>query len=115
MLTFLWFGATCEKREKMDLHQQVDSNKTKKDICTKKKSGQDFGKISNCGDRIEILRANAKKFTSHREDMFVMGCASRLVLRVKPKDATKGSMWLSFSDALIRYGSGLGKSDLGDS
>ena len=87
----------------------------------KKKSGQDFGRIyiSNCVTlatrvRIEIMKAMANKFRSEREDLFVMGYASRPVLHVKPKESSQRPMWLSFSDALLKYGSGLGENDLGD-
>ena len=33
---------------------------------------------------------------------------------VKPKNKDQNSMWLSFSDALVRYGSGLLEQDLGE-
>ena len=56
----------------------------------------------------------AKKFTSEKEDLFVMGYASRPVIHVKPKNAEQRPMWLSFSDALVRYGSGLLEVDLGE-
>jgi hypothetical protein len=54
-----------------------------------------------------------KKFTSEKEELFVFGFTSRPVLHVKPKELGKAPMWLGFSDTLIRYGSGLGESDLG--
>jgi hypothetical protein len=91
----------------------------RKTFAQKKKSGKDYGKIylSNCVTlatrvRIEILRAMAKKFDSDREKMFVMGYYSRPVLHVKRNESENGGMWLSFSDALLRYGSGLVESDL---
>ena len=43
-----------------------------------------------------------------------MGYASRPVIHVKPKKADQRPMWLSFSDALVRYGSGLLEVDLGE-
>ena len=64
--------------------------------------------------RIDILKAMAKKFTTEREDLFVYGYASRPVLHIKPKDGNKRPMWLSFSDALTRFGAGLGELDLGE-
>ena len=64
--------------------------------------------------RIEILKAMSKKFTSDKDDLFVMGYASRPVLHIKPKNPSHKSMWLSFSDALLRYGSGLKESDLSE-
>ena len=86
----------------------------RKTFAQKKKSGQNFGKVylSNCVTlatrvRIEIMKAMAKKFSSDREDIFVMGYTSRPVLHVKPKIEGQRSMWLSFSDALLKYGSGL--------
>jgi hypothetical protein len=60
------------------------------------------------------MKAMAKKFKSDREELFVFGYASRPVLHIKPKDTNQRPMWLAFSDALIRYGSGLGESDLGE-
>ena len=87
----------------------------------KKKAGKDFGRIyvSNCVTlatrvRIDILKAMAKKFTSDREDIHVIGYSSRPVLHVKPKIDDQKQRWLSFSDALVRYGAGLEESDLGD-
>ncbi len=56
----------------------------------------------------------AKKFTTEREDLFVIGYASRSVLYVKPKNQDHKSMWIAFSDALVRYGSGLLELDLGE-
>ena len=54
----------------------------RKSFAQKKKAGQDFGRtyISNCVTlatrvRIEILKAMAKKFSSEKERMFVMGYA----------------------------------------
>ena len=94
----------------------------RKTFAQKKKSGQNFGKVylSNCVTlatrvRIEIMKAMAKKFSSDREDIFVMGYTSRPVLHVKPKIEGQRSMWLSFSDALLKYGSGLREQDLGES
>ena len=46
--------------------------------------------------------------------MFVMGYVSRPVIHVKPRSANQRSMWLCFSDALVRYGSGLKEADLGE-
>jgi hypothetical protein len=87
----------------------------------KKKSGHDFGRtyISNCVTlatrvRIEILKAMAKKFCSDREEIFEIGYASRPVLHIKPKSGNQRPMWLSYSDALLRYCSGLKEQDLGD-
>ena len=60
------------------------------------------------------MKAMAKKFKTDKEDMFVMGYASRPVIHVKPKSANQRPLWLCFSDALVRYGSGLRESDLGD-
>ena len=87
----------------------------------KKKAGQDFGRVylSNCVTlatrvRIEILKAMANKFRSDNEELFVMGYASRPVLHVKPKRAGQRPMWLSFSDALLKYGPGLGENDLNE-
>ena len=56
----------------------------------------------------------AKKFSSEREDLYVMGYISRPVLQVNPKGENQKVLWLSFSDALLRYGSGLAELDLGD-
>ena len=56
----------------------------------------------------------AKKFATDKKDMFVMGYASRPVLHIKPKSGSHGMLWLSFSDALLKYGSGLREVDLGD-
>ena len=93
----------------------------RKKFANQKKAGQDFGRIqiTNCVTlatrvRIDILKAMAKKFTTDREDIFVYGYASRPVLHIRPKDAKIRPMWLSFSDALVRFGSGLGEGDLGD-
>jgi hypothetical protein len=61
------------------------------------------------------MRAMAKKFSSDREDLYVMGHTSRPVLHVKPKTEGHRSMWLSFSDALLKYSSGLREQDLGES
>ncbi len=65
----------------------------------KKKSGKDLGRIyvSNCMTlatrvRIEILKAMAKKFTLDREDIYVIGYASRPVLHVKPKTEDKAKV-----------------------
>ncbi len=87
----------------------------------KKKSSHDFERtyISNCvmlatRVRIEILKAMTKKFSSDREDIFVMGYASRRVIHIKPKAEDQRPMWLLFSDALLRNGSGLKEKDLGD-
>ena len=87
----------------------------------KKKAGQDFGRtqIKNSVTlatrvRIDILKAMAKKFSADQEDLYVYGYASRPVLHVRPKDGNKRPMWLTFSDALIRFGSGLGVCDLGE-
>jgi hypothetical protein len=55
--------------------------------------------------RNEILKAMPKKFTTEKEDIFVMGYASRPVIHVKPKNADQRPMWLSFSYGLGRYGS----------
>ena len=81
----------------------------------------DFGRIyiANCVTlatrvRIEIPKAMAKKFTTEKEDIFVMGYASRPVIHVKSKSSEQRQMWLSFSDALVRYGSGLLEADLGE-
>ena len=75
--------------------------------------------MSNCVTlatrvRIEILKAIAKKFSSEKEDLFVIGYLSRPVLFVKPKSKEQKFMWLSLSDALVRYGSGLLEQDLGE-
>jgi hypothetical protein len=94
--------------------------KIRRSFAQKKKAGQDFGRvyITNCVTlatrvRIEILKAMSKKFASDNTEMFVMGYASRPVLHVKSKNPNQRSMWLSFSDALLRYGSGLIENDLG--
>ena len=60
------------------------------------------------------MKAMARKFQSEREEFFVMGYSSRPTLHVKPKERERRTMWLSFSDALVRYGAGLRESDLGD-
>ena len=93
----------------------------RKRFAQQKKAGQDFGRVQimNCVTlatrvRIDILKAMAKKFTTEREDLFVYGYASRPVLHIKPKDGNKRPMWLSFSDALTRFGAGLGELDLGE-
>ena len=93
----------------------------RKNFAQKKKTGHDFGRtyISNCVTlatrvRVEILKAMSKRFASDKEDLYVIGYASRPVLHIKPKDQTHRAMWLSFSDALLRYGSGLKETDLGD-
>ena len=62
--------------------------------------------------RIEILKAIAKKFSKDKEELYVIGYASRPVLHVKLGE--QNSKWLGFSDALVRYGSGLEERDLGD-
>ena len=64
--------------------------------------------------RIEIMRAMAKRYSTDKENLFVMGYASRPVLHVKPKGEDQRPMWLSFSDALVRYGAGLVDGDLGE-
>jgi hypothetical protein len=67
--------------------------------------------------RIEIPKAMAKKFITEKEDIFVMGYASHAsipVIHVKPKNTDQRTMWLSFSDALVRYRSGLLEVDLGE-
>ncbi len=56
----------------------------------------------------------SKKFKTDKEEMFVMGYVSRPVIHVKPRSANQRSMWFCFSDALMRYGSGLRESDLGE-
>jgi hypothetical protein len=61
--------------------------------------------------RIEILKAMAKKFGSEKEELYVIGYASRPVLHIK---SGGNSRWLGFLDALVRYGSGLEEPDLGD-
>ena len=93
----------------------------RKKFAIQKKAGHDFGRaqIMNCVTlatrvRIDILKAMAKKFTTDQEDLFVYGYASRPVLHVRPKGGNKRPMWLSFSDSLTRFGSGLGESDLGE-
>lgn len=93
----------------------------RKKFANLKKTGKDFGRIniSNCVTlatrvRIDIMKAMAKKFKSEREDLFVFGYTSRPVLHVKPRDTNQRPMWLAFSDALIRYGSGLEETDLGE-
>ena len=93
----------------------------RKTYAQKKKAGKDFGRIyiSNCVTlatrvRIEILKAMAKKFVSDTEEFYVVGYTSRPVLHVKTKNRNQKSMWLSFSDALVRYGSGLRENDLGE-
>ncbi len=80
-----------------------------------------FGKIyvANCVTlatqvRIEIMRAMSKKYTNDKEDLFVMGYASRPILHVKPKGDEQREMWFSFSDSLVRYGAGLEDCDLGE-
>ncbi len=95
--------------------------KIRKNFALKKKSGHDFGRlyISNCVTlatrvRIEIMKAMTKKFKTDKEEMFVMGYVSRPVIHVKPRSANQRSMWLCFSDALVRYGSGLKEADLGE-
>ncbi len=93
----------------------------RKKFATQKKAGQDFGRtqITNSVTlatrvRIDILKAMAKKFSTDQEDLYVYGYTSRPVLHVRPKKGNKRPMWLTFSDALIRFGSGLGVGDLGD-
>ena len=95
--------------------------KLRKSFAQKKKAGQDFGRtyIANCVTlatrvRIEILKAMSKKFSTERDSMFVMGYASRPVLHVRSGEGGQRNLWLSFSDALLRYGSGIGEEDLGD-
>lgn len=95
--------------------------KIRRTFAEKKKAGHDFGRlyIANCVTlatrvRVEILKAMAKKFTTERENLYVIGYASRPVLHVKPKNQDQRSMWLAFSDALVRYGSGLLELDLGE-
>jgi hypothetical protein len=63
---------------------------------------------------IEILKAMAQKFVFDREDLFVIGYSSRPVLHVKINNQKQRSMWLSFSDALLRYGLGLKENDWGE-
>jgi hypothetical protein len=94
------------------------AKRLRKKFANQRKAGQDFGRvqITNCVTlaprvRIDILKAMAKKFTSDQEDLFVYGYASRPVLHNKPKDQKK-PMWLTFSDALVRFGSGLRRVDL---
>ncbi len=60
------------------------------------------------------MKAMAKKLKSDREELFVFGYASIPVLHVKPRDSNQRSMWFSFSVALVRYGSELYESDLGE-
>jgi hypothetical protein len=93
----------------------------RKTYAQKKKTGQDFGRvyIANCVTlatrvRIEILKAMAKKFGSDSEDLYLIGYVSRSVFHVRAKNQNKKLMWLSFSDALIKYGSGLKENDLGE-
>jgi hypothetical protein len=97
------------------------ATRVRKKFASQKKAGQDHGRayITNCVTlatrvRVDILKAMAKKFANDKEELFVFGFTSRPVLHVKPKEIGKAPMWLAFSDALIRYGSGLGESDLGD-
>ena len=94
------------------------AKRLRKKFANQRKAGQDFGRVqlTNCVTlatrvRIDILKAMAKKFTSDREDLFVYGYASRPVLHIRPKDQKK-PMWLTFSDALVRFGSGLRRVDL---
>jgi hypothetical protein len=94
----------------------------RKSFAQKEKSGQNFERVylSNCVTLatrvwIEILKAMAKKINSDREDFFIVGYTSRPILHVKPRMDGQKTMWLSFSDALLRYGSGLREQDLGDS
>ena len=56
----------------------------------------------------------SKRYSTDKENLFVMGYASRPVLHVKPKGEDQRPMWLSFSDALVRYGAGLVDGDLGE-
>jgi hypothetical protein len=103
------------------MKDKVIATRLRKKFAIQKKAGQDFGRtqITNCVTlatcvRIDILKAMVKKFATEKEELFVYGFASRPVLHVKPKDGRNKPMWLSFSDALVRFGSGLRKGDLGD-
>ena len=95
--------------------------KLRKSFAQKKKTGQDFGRIyiANCVTlatrvRIEIMKAMSKKFSSDKEELYVIGYASRPVLHVKSKEKEQNQMWLGFSDALVSYGPGLEECDLGN-
>ena len=86
-----------------------------------KKREIDFGKIFIANSvtlgtrvRVDILKSIAELYSNEKESMSVSAFVSRPVLHVRPKDAKTRPMWLSFSDSLVRFGSGLGEGDLGD-
>ena len=94
--------------------------KIRKDFAAKKKAGQDFGKIYIANSvtlgtrvRVDIMRAMAKRYSTEKEELFVMAFASRpvLQLRIKTEDRT---MAFTFSDAIARYGGDLVEGELGE-
>ena len=95
--------------------------KLRQEFAAKKKAGEDFGRIYLANSvtlatrvRVDIMKAMAKKFTTEREDMFVVAFASRPVLQVRSKEQNVRSMGYTFSDAVVRYGEGLQETELGD-
>ena len=85
------------------LSNRETAKRLRKTFAQQKKTGKDFGRIyiSNCVTlatrvRIEILKAMAKKFSSDREDLYVMGYASRPVVHVKPKEENQKEQWYPF-------------------
>jgi hypothetical protein len=91
----------------------------RKTFAQKRKNKKDAGKIfiTNCVTlatrvRTEIMKAMARKFQTEHEEIFVMGYSTWPTLHVKPKEKNQKALWLSFSDALVRYGAGLKETDL---
>ncbi len=86
-----------------------------------KKAGQDFGKVYIANSvtlatrvRVDIMRLIAKKFSTEREELFVMAFSSRPILHVRTKGGDQRSVVFTFSDAVAKYGENLMEDDLGE-
>ena len=66
--------------------------------------------------RTDIMRAISKKFSTDKEEMFVTAFTSRPILHIRNKEEglVVGSVSLTFSDSVSRFGGSLTEEDLGE-
>ncbi len=96
--------------------------KIRNTFVTKKKGGEDFGRLHIANSvclatrvRVDILRAFAKQFGGDGgDDMYVSAYSSRPVLHIKERNRTQRPYALTFADAIARYGMTIDDDNLGE-
>jgi hypothetical protein len=100
------------------LDSRESAFKIRNTFVTKKKGGEDFGRVHIANSvclatrvRVNILRAIAKQFGGEGgEEMYVTAYSSRPVLHIQDKTGNQRPTALTFADAVTKY-AGMVKDD----